>query len=182
MCVSLLDMTASCESAAGGVARVFGILSEDVASIASIDGTTKIIPQNGLVYTSTAKMFEFDFIKNSEGGKADLNENDLGTPQSPAYESLLSFSVKGNGAVNRAYLNEVRKGFRGVLGIVTNSGQIFLMGTKSAPAVLRKYTRKFGNDLEAANVQELEFYYKSAVGLVEYAGTVADLTTVGLND
>jgi len=182
MCVSLIDMSASCESAAGGIARLFGIQAEDVVSIANIDPTTKKVPQNGLVYTITGVMHEFDFVKNSEGGKAGIDENDIGTPQSPAYETIVTMAVKGNSAINRAYLNAVRQGFRGVLGAVMNSGQIFLIGTPSTPSILRKYNRKFGNDLEVANVQELEFYFKSATGMVEYAGTVADLTTVGLND
>jgi len=182
MCVTLIDMSASCESAAGGIARLFGIPAEDVTSIAPINGTTKKVPENGLVFTVTGVMREFDFVKNSEGGKAGIDENDIGTPQSPAYETIVTMAVKGNSAVNRAYLNEVRQGFRGVLAAVMNSGQIFLIGTPNTPAILRKYNRKFGNDLEVANVQELEFYFKSATGMVEYDGTVADLQTVGLND
>jgi hypothetical protein len=175
-------MEGSCESAAGGIARLFGIIADDVANISEVDGTTKKVLQTGLVFTPTGVMHEFDFIKNSEGGKAGIDENDIGTPQSPAFETICSMTVKGNGAINRAYLNAVRKGFRGVLAAVMNSGQIFLIGTPSTPAILRKYNRKFGNDLEVANMQELEFYYKSSMGMVEYAGTVADLTTVGLND
>jgi hypothetical protein len=173
MCVSLISMSPSCANAAGGIKRIAAMVSTPgTTTMQPIDGTSKKIPSGGI---SGAAFFEFDFLKNSEGGKAGLDENDIGTPQSAAYESILTATVKGNGAVNRAYLNEVRQGFRGLLAVETNSGQVFIMGTPESPAILRKYTRKFGNDLEVANVQELEFYYKSAIGCLEYDGTFTSL-------
>ena len=173
MCISLIVMSPSCANAAGGIKRIAAMVSvAGTTTIQAVDATSKKIPTGGI---SPTGFFEFDFLKNSEGGKAGLDENDIGTPQSAAYESILTCTVKGNSAVNRAYLNTVRQGFRGLIAIETNSGQVFIMGTPQSPAILRKYTRKFGNDLEVANMQELEFYYKSDVGCLEYDGTFASL-------
>lgn len=179
MCVTLINMASTCESAPGGVSRILGILGSDITTMLAKDGTTKKFPANTFDFAAGKKFMEFDFIKNSEGGKAGIEENDIGTPQSPAYESIGKCMVKGNSAVNRDYLNQVRGTFRGVFAFVLNSGQIFIAGTKENPAILRKLNRKFGDDLEAPNGQELEFYYKSAEGLIEFAGTITDLTTAG---
>ena len=173
MCVSLINMSPTCANAAGGIKRIAAMVSvPGTTTIQAVDSTSKKIPSAGI---SPTGFFEFDFLKNSEGGKAGLDENDIGTPQSAAYESILTATVKGNSAINRAYLNEVRQGFRGLVAIETNSGQVFIMGSVEAPAILRKYNRKFGNDIEVANIQEIEFYYKSAVGCLEYDGTFNSL-------
>lgn len=179
MCVDLFDMTPVCDSAPGGLKRLFGILGTDVTSLAAVNGTTKKFPSNAFVFETGKSFREFDFIKNSEGGKAGIEENDIGTPQSPAYETIGKVTVKGNSAINRDYLNQVRGTFRGIFAAETNSGQIFIIGTKDTPAILRRVNRKLGDDLESPNVQELEFYFKSATGMIEYDGSVTTLTTDG---
>jgi hypothetical protein len=168
-------MTPVCDSAPGGVKRIMGILSEDLTAISAVDGTTKKYLSNAFTF-ETGKFFrEFDFIKNSEGGKAGIEETDIGTPQSPAYETIVKFMVKGNSAINRDYLNQVRGTFRGVFALQLNNDAWMIVGTKESPAILRKLNRKFGDDLEAVNGQEVELYYKSAVGAVEFEGGYAQL-------
>jgi hypothetical protein len=164
-----------CDSAPGGVKRILGILASDITTLDAVDGTTKKFLADAFTFETGKKFKEFDFIKNSEGGKAGLEETDIGTPQSPAYETIAKFMVKGNSAVNRDYLNQVRGTFRGVFALQLNNEAWMIVGTKESPAILRKLNRKFGDDLEAVNGQEVELYYKSAVGAVEFAGDIDDL-------
>lgn len=170
MCYTPQDINESCLNAPGGAVRFFHIPQSEVVSFGAV--TANMIPT--ITFATGKKMFEIQFMDETGG----FDENDVGTNNQPAFEFIGKMSLKGNSADDRAYVNTLRAG-RHVVAMVLNNGQIFLAGTPFKPCYLRKANRKAGLKIEDPNIQELEWYYKSMEGILEYSGTLASLETVG---
>jgi hypothetical protein len=179
MALVLADFDMPEGSASGGLDELYLIKASDLTSIAPIDGTSKKIPANGIVKKTGKKFYRFDFLKNSEKVKAGTTTNDIGTPQAPAYETIVKVRIKGHDAAATDYLRNIRSLGRLVIAQVTQEGPIRIIGDVKAPAIMHKLTDMQGEDLEEFAGFECEFYHKSKNGPQHYDGDVDDLTTVG---
>jgi hypothetical protein len=179
MPLTLADFDMPEGSASGGLDQLYLIKASDLTSIDAIDGTSKKIPAAGIGKKTGKKFFRFDFLKNSEKVKAGTTTNDIGTPQAPAFETIIKVRIKGHDAVATDYLRQIRTLGRLVIAQVTQEGPIRIVGDVNAPAIMHKLTDLQGEDLEEFAGFEVEFYHKSKNGPLEYEGTVEDLTTVG---
>jgi hypothetical protein len=179
MSVTLRDLTMGGETAPGGLARILIAKVSDITSMEGIDSTTKKIPDDGIVMATGKRFYEFDYLKNSEKAKAGVEAADIGTPQSPAFEAIGKCTIKGKTAVDDEYLKDIRGTGRLVIAYVGQDDIIRIAGTKTAPAIMHKLNDKGGMDIEEFSGWEVEFYYKSAKGLLHYDGTVTDLLTAG---
>jgi hypothetical protein len=178
MAVTLRDYTMGGDAAPGGLDQILIIKTSDLVSMAAVNSGTGKIPANGFSFQSGERFYQFDFLKNSEKAKAGVETTDIGTPQSPAYESIGKFTVKGKTALDDEYLKDIRDTARLIVAYVGQDGNIRIAGTLTSPAIMHKLNDKGGMDIEEFNGWEVEFYYKSKRGLSHFAGTVLDL----LND
>jgi hypothetical protein len=171
MCFTPEEITEACGSAAGGGKRIALIPQSEVLSFGALD-SEKTVPT--ITFAVAKRMFEIEFM--DEQGGAD--QNDIGTVNSPAYEWICSFMLKGNNQKQFDYVNKVRQG-RCIMAMEMNDGTILLAGNPTKAAYLRKINRKWGKKIEDPNQMELEAYFKSAEGVQVYSGTWASLFVAG---
>lgn len=176
MCYTPEEILEACIDASGGMKRFFHIPQAEVLSFGAIDVNGKIPT---ITFATGKKMFEIQFIDEAMSPDgAGGEETDIGTINQAVSEFVGTMDVKGANAKQKAYFLKLRAG-RHIFAMEMNNGQIFLAGTPFKPAYCRKVTTKLGKKLENGVMQTLEWYYKSKEGLQEFAGTVADLETVG---
>lgn len=176
MCYTPEEITEACIDASGGMKRFWVCPQADVVSFGALD-VNKKVPT--ITFAEDKRMYEIQFIDEAmspDGAGGD--ETDIGTINQPVNEFVGTMDVKGADAKQRDYFNKLRSG-RHIFAMEMNNGQIFLGGTPFKPAYCRKVTTKFGKKLENPVLQTLEWYYKSKAGLLEFAGTAADLETPG---